>query len=86
MVELSDVKWNDEARQKILLDSDRVLQKAVSDAAASMSNGDRDEIYKFLFEALKDQFIDFEPGPDISKYADAIAAGEIAAGNPASGG
>ena len=31
-----------------------------------------------------DRFIDYEPGPDLRRYADAIAAGEFA-GRPDSG-
>lgn len=76
-MELSDVKWNEEARQKILLDADRALQEAVREAAASRQGNDRDGIYQFLFEKLKDQFVDFQPGPDLSRYADAIASGEL---------
>lgn len=78
-MDISDVQWNEEAREKILTDSDRVLQAAVREAAEQHSGGDRDEIYKFLFEKLQPQFIDFEPGPDLSKYADAVANGEFAA-------
>lgn len=47
-MELNDVKWNEEARGKILADADRALQ-----------------------------FVDFKPGPDLSKYADAVVNGEI---------
>ncbi|MEA9986217.1 hypothetical protein QN358_13215, partial [Subtercola sp. RTI3] len=39
-----------------------------------------DEVYSALFAWLKDRFIDFEPGPDIRTYADAIAAGEFSSG------
>lgn len=74
---ISDVTWNEQAREKILLDADRALQGAVQEAAASHAGGDRDQIYKLLFEKLQPQFIDFEPGPDLGKYADAIANGEI---------
>jgi hypothetical protein len=73
----SDISWNDEARAKILDDSDRVLREAVIDLAGSASDKSSDEVYAELFSRLKDRFIDFEPGPDIRKYADAIAAGEI---------
>lgn len=76
-MEFSDVKWNEEARGKILQDADRALQDAVREAASSMQDSDRDGIYRFLFEKLKDQFVDFQPGPDLSHYADAIANGEL---------
>lgn len=76
---IDDVKWNEQAREKILSDADKALQEAVKEAAASHSGGDRDQVYKFLFEKLQPQFVDFEPGPDLSKYADAIASGEFAA-------
>lgn len=72
-----DISWNDEARAKILDDSDRVLREAVLDLAASAGDKTSDEVYAELFSRLKDRFIDFEPGPDIRMYADAIVAGEI---------
>lgn len=78
-MDVSDIKWNDQAREKILSDADKALQEAVKEAAASHSGGDRDQVYKFLFEKLQPQFIDFEPGPDLSKYADAVANGEFSA-------
>lgn len=74
---ISDVKWNEQAREKILSDADKALQEAVKEAAATQSGADRDKVYKFLFEKLQPQFVDFEPGPDLSKYADAIADGEF---------
>ncbi|WP_323960613.1 hypothetical protein GC088_03665 [Arthrobacter sp. JZ12] len=76
---INDVQWNEQAREKILSDADKALQDAVREAAGKHSGGDRNEVYKFLFEKLQPQFIDFEPGPDLSKYADAIANGEFAA-------
>ncbi len=76
-MELNDVKWNEQAREKILLDADRALQEAVQEAAASLSGADKDQVYKFLFEKLKDQFVDFQPGPDLTKYAEAVAGGEL---------
>ena len=76
---LNDVKWNEQARDKILLDADRALQEAVREAASSLAGKDKDEVYKFLFEKLKDQFVDFQPGPDLTKYAEAVAGGELAA-------
>lgn len=76
-MELSDVTWNEEARQKILQDADRALQEAVEAAADSADGKSRDEVYEYLFEKLRPQFVDFQPGPDLGKYADAIANGEI---------
>jgi len=74
-----DISWNDQARAKILDDSDRVLRVAVLDVAGSAGDKSSDEIYAELISRLKDRFIDFEPGPDIRTYADAIVAGEIVA-------
>ncbi|KRF05236.1 hypothetical protein ASH00_12630 [Arthrobacter sp. Soil782] len=76
-MKISDVTWNEQAREKILVDADKALQEAVKEAAAAHSGGDRDQVYKFLFEKLQPQFVDFEPGPDLSEYADAIANGEF---------
>lgn len=77
-MDISDVKWNDEARAKILEDSDRVLQQAVLAVAGSHSGGgSSDDAFAELNAQLKDHFIDYQPGPDVRKYADAIAAGEI---------
>ncbi|MDQ0665161.1 hypothetical protein QFZ35_003659 [Arthrobacter ulcerisalmonis] len=76
-MELQDIRWNDQAREKILLDADRALQEAVREAASTLSGSDKDQVYKFLFEKLKDQFVDFQPGPDLTKYAEAVAGGEL---------
>ena len=76
MADLTDVRWNDEARDKILTDSDRVLQEAVRDAAAAHSGESWEESYKAINDAVKDRFIDYEPGPDVRKYAEAIERGE----------
>ena len=76
-MELQDVKWNEQAREKILLDADRALQEAVREAASSLSGSDKDQVYKFLFEKLKDQFVDFQPGPDLTEYAEAVDNGEL---------
>ena len=73
----SDISWNDEARAKILEDSDRVLREAILELAKTSEGRSSDEVYADLFSALKDKFIDFEPGPDIRTYADAIVAGEF---------
>ena len=76
----SDIRWNDEARAKILDDADNVLREAVSAVAASHADATSDEAYAELNRLLKDRFIDYEPGPDVRKYADAIVAGEVSAG------
>ena len=76
-MELKDVTWNEQAREKILLDADRALQEAVQKAASTLSNADKDEVYKFLFEQLKDQFVDFQPGPDLTRYAEAVVNGDF---------
>ena len=73
----SEIRWNDEARAKVLSDADRVLREAVVELNGSMQGTSSDEVYAALNERLKDRFIDYEPGPDVRKYADAIAAGEI---------
>lgn len=79
-----DIRWNDEARTKILEDSDRVLREAVLDIAATHADGSWEDAFAELNARLKDQFIDFEPGPDLRKYAEAIVAGEIEGGGGAS--
>lgn len=76
-MDINHVKWNEQAREKILSDADKALQQAVQEAASTHSGGDRDEVYKFLFEKLQPQFVDFKPGPDLSRYADAVANGEF---------
>ncbi|MET0302617.1 MAG: hypothetical protein ABW040_01075, partial [Microbacteriaceae bacterium] len=73
----SEIRWNDTARAKILDDADRVLQEAVQKVASTHRDGSSDDAFAALNAELKDQFIDFEPGPDLRKYADAIVAGEI---------
>ncbi len=73
----SDIRWNEPARAKILEDSDRVLREAVLDLGNSMNGESSDAVYAELFKRLEGRFIDFEPGPDIRKYADAIANGEL---------
>lgn len=76
-MEASEIQWNEPARAKILEDADRVLREAVLDIARSNDGVSSDEAFAELNARLKDRFIDYEPGPDIRKYADAIAAGEI---------
>lgn len=73
----TDIHWNDEARAKILDDSDQVLRTAVLEVANSGGQISSDEAFEQLNSRLKTQFIDYKPGPDIRKYADAIAAGDI---------
>ena len=81
MLSRSDIRWNEEARAKILHDSDAVLQDAVIELAGSMAGAESDEIFAELNRRMKDRFIDYETGPDIRKYADAVAAGEVAGDN-----
>lgn len=72
-----DIRWNEEARAKILDDADLVLQRAVIEVARSADTITSDEAFAALNARLKGRFIDYEPGPDIRTYADAIADGEI---------
>lgn len=76
-MDISEIAWNEPARQKILQDADNVLREAVLDVARSHGGGSSDDAFAALNAKLKDRFIDYEPGPDLRKYADAIAAGEI---------
>jgi hypothetical protein len=76
-MDTDDIRWNDQARAKILDDSDRVLRDAVVEIARSTPEISSDDAYEELNSRMKTRFIDYEPGPDIRKYADAIAAGEI---------
>ena len=73
----SEIKWNDEARAKILDDSDRVLRDAVVELAENQSDQSSDDVFAEINTRMKGRFIDYEPGPDVRKYADAIVAGEI---------
>jgi len=73
----SEIRWNDEAREKILSDSDKLLRDTVLELADSMTGEDSDAIFAELNGRLKVHFIDYETGPDIRKYADAIAAHEL---------
>ncbi|MDO9398765.1 MAG: hypothetical protein Q7T71_19650 [Herbiconiux sp.] len=77
MTDTTSIRWNDEARAKIVSDADHVLQEAVLSTARSHSGADSDAVYAELNAKLKDRFIDYEPGPDVRKYADAIVAGEF---------
>ena len=78
---IDDVHWNEQARAKMLDDADRVLREAVAAVAREHAHGDSDAIYAELNARLKDRFIDFEPGPDLRKYAEAVSAGEIETGS-----
>ena len=77
----SEITWNDEAKTKILIDADKVLREAVVDLAASTTGASTEEVFAALNSRLKDRFIDYEPGPDIRKYADAISSGHIETGD-----
>ncbi|WP_445337854.1 hypothetical protein [Clavibacter sp. CFBP 8614] len=76
-MQTDEIRWNQEARDKILDDSDRVLQEAVQQAAKELEGKDWETVYQRLFEQLKGRFIDFEAGPDLRKYAEAVSRGEI---------
>ncbi|MBM3715187.1 MULTISPECIES: hypothetical protein [Microbacterium] len=76
-METSDIRWNEPARQKILDDADRVLREAVIDIARENPGISSDDAFAEINSRMKGRFIDYEPGPDIRTYADAIAAGEI---------
>jgi hypothetical protein len=71
-MDISDVKWNDEARDKILRDSDRVLQEAVQTVNGELAGESWEKSFARLIQLLEGRFIDFEPGPDIRTYAEAI--------------
>lgn len=79
-MDAAEIQWNEQARTKILGDADRVLRDAVLDIARTKEGISSDDAFAELNARLKDRFIDYEPGPDIRKYADAIAAGEVTAG------
>lgn len=76
-MDTSDIRWNEPARQKILDDADGVLREAVVAIARESDDISSDEAFAEINARIKDRFIDYEPGPDIRTYADAIAAGEI---------
>ncbi|WJL95622.1 hypothetical protein QSU92_17200 [Microbacterium sp. ET2] len=75
-MDISDVAWNEPARAKILDDADHVLREAVR-KVAEQDEVSSDDAFAQLNHLLKDRFIDYQPGPDIRTYADAIAAGEF---------
>lgn len=76
-MKVSEVRWNDEARAKIVADADEVLRAAVADLAGTMAGHEPDDVYEALNARIKNRFIDYQPGPDVRTYADAIAAGEV---------
>ncbi|MDQ1137913.1 hypothetical protein QE410_002712 [Microbacterium sp. SORGH_AS 1204] len=76
-MDISDIRWNEPARQKILDDADNVLREAVVAIARESDGISSDEAFAQINARIKDRFIDYEPGPDIRTYADAIAAGEV---------
>jgi hypothetical protein len=76
-MEIADIRWNEPARAKILDDADRVLREAVVDIARTSPGISSDDAFAELNARLKDRFIDWEPGPDLRTYADAIANGEV---------
>ena len=76
-MEAAEIRWNEQARKKILDDADGVLRDAVLDIARTKQGISSDDAFAELNARMKDRFIDYEPGPDIRKYADAIAAGEV---------
>ena len=73
----SEIRWNDEARDKILNDADNVLREAVVDLGNTMQGKPWEEVYAELISRMEGRFIDFEPGPDIRKFAEAVANGEV---------
>jgi len=77
MASIDEVQWNEEARAKILTDSDRVLQEAVAAAAEAHSGESWETSFAAINDAVKDRFIDYEPGPDVRKYAEMIERGEF---------
>lgn len=78
MADLDSVRWNDEARGKILADADGVLRDAVADVARDYAGDGWEAAFQSLNERLKTRFIDYEPGPDVRKFAEMIAAGDFA--------
>lgn len=78
-MDASEIRWNEQARQKILDDADRVLREAVVDIASSGTAVDADAAFEEINARMKGRFIDYQPGPDVRKYAEAIARGDIGA-------
>lgn len=82
-IEAADIRWNEQARAKILEDSDRVLRDAVIDLARTRADASSDELFAEINSRMEGRFIDYEPGPDVRKYADAIANGDVGTDAPA---
>ena len=79
----AEIRWNDQARAKILEDSDRVLREAVIELAKTRADASSDELFAEINSRMDGRFIDYEPGPDVRKYADAITNGEVEVDDPA---
>ncbi|CAN5204694.1 hypothetical protein BH24ACT12_BH24ACT12_01660 [soil metagenome] len=73
----SEISWNEQTREKLLRDADRVLQEVVLELDAEMSGQPWSDVYEQLFARLQPKFIDFTPGPDLRVYAEAIQDGTI---------
>lgn len=76
-MDISDIRWNEPARQKILDDADGVLREAVVAVARESEGISSDEAFAQINARIKDRFIDYEPGPDVRKYAEAIERGDF---------
>ncbi len=79
-MEASEIRWNEQAREKILHDADRVLRDVVLELAEEMSGKPWSDVYEQLFARLQPKFIDFQPGPDLRTYAEVIQDDEIERG------
>ncbi|MFY0406642.1 hypothetical protein [Solicola sp. PLA-1-18] len=73
----SEITWNDEAHAKILDDADRVLREAVVELAGSMQGEPWEQVYEEINARMKGRFIDYQPGPDVRRYAEAVADGDV---------
>lgn len=76
-MKIHEVRWNEEARKKILVDADHALQEALRNASNSLPESNRNEVYESVFKELEGQFVDFEPGPDLGDYVDALVEGKL---------
>lgn len=76
-MDTNEIRWNEQAREKILTDADRVLQEAVATTNGELGGESWEKAFARLIELLEGRFIDFEPGPDVRKYAEAIQNREI---------
>ncbi|MDO9380818.1 MAG: hypothetical protein Q7T56_18395 [Nocardioidaceae bacterium] len=73
----SEIAWNDEARTKILQDADGVLRDAVVELAGTMQGEPWEKVYEEINARMKGRFIDYQPGPDVRTYAEAVANGDV---------